>query len=194
MASSKRVLVIDDVSVIRGFVKAALRDLDVVVIEASEGAQALELHDNLPADVIICDINMPGLNGEGVLRALREKGDVTPVLMLTAEGDKAVVGNLLKLGIQGYLLKPFKPGVLSDRVQELLSGTAPPAPPAPAPDADDAMTRTEEIGSGAQSAPAGAPENDAEGDGEAERGGTGEADSEPSEPAPADDKPPAAAG
>ena len=123
--ASKRILVVDDVSVIRGFVKAALRDLDVVVVEASEGAQALEMHDAQPADVIICDINMPGVNGEGVLRALREKGDATPVIMLTAEGDKAVVANLLKLGIQGYLLKPFKPGVLSDRVQELLSGTAP---------------------------------------------------------------------
>lgn len=135
--ASKRILVIDDVSVIRGFVKAALRDLDVDVAEASEGAQALEMHNALPADLIICDINMPGVNGEGVLRALRENGDATPVIILSAEGDKAVVGNLLKLGIQGYLLKPFKPGVLNDRVQELFSGNAPVAP-APAQDEGDA--------------------------------------------------------
>ncbi len=164
MARIKRVLIIDDVSVIRGFVKAALRDLEVEVVEASEGAQALELHDTLPADVIICDINMPGVNGEGVLRALREKGDATPVLMLTAEGDKAVVGNLLKLGIQGYLLKPFKPGVLSDRVQELLSGTAPPAPPASAPTANDetAPVKADERDSG--STPAATTESEPEAD------------------------------
>lgn len=147
----KRILVVDDVSVIRGFVKAALRDLDVDMAEASEGAQALEMHDTSPADLIICDINMPGLNGEGVLRALRNNGDDTPIIILSAEGDKAVVANLLKLGIQGYLLKPFKPGVLSDRVQELLSGKAPVAPApkqdegdatAAAPDAPDAQNET----------------------------------------------------
>lgn len=191
MARSKRVLVIDDVSVIRGFVKAALRDLDVVVIEASEGAQALELHDTLPADVIICDINMPGVNGEGVLRALRAKGDITPVLILTAEGDKAVVGNLLKLGIQGYLLKPFKPGVLSDRVQELLSGTAPPAPPAAAPDADDATARSAENEGGPEGAPVDAAEHEPEGDIKAKIDGTSEIESDPSA---ADDDPRAAAG
>ena len=130
-------LVIDDVAVIRGFVKTALKELKIQVVEASGGKQGLEMHDTVPADIIICDINMPGVNGEEFLRTLREKGDQTPVIMLTAEGDKSVVGNLLKLGIQGYVLKPFKPAVLADRVQELLAGTAPKTPAAPAdPEAD----------------------------------------------------------
>lgn len=131
----KRLLVIDDVAVIRGFVKAALKELKVNVVEASGGKQGLEMHDTLPADIILCDINMPGINGEAFLRTLREKGDQTPVIMLTAEGDKAVVGNLLKLGIQGYVLKPFKPAILAERVQELLTGSAP-TPPAAQPATD----------------------------------------------------------
>ena len=123
--ADKRVLVVDDLSVIRGFVKAALRDLEVIVHEASEGGQALELQETLAAQVIICDISMPGMGGEEFLGRLRERGDTTPVIMLTADGDKAVVARLLEQGIQGYLLKPFKPGVLADRVQELLDGTTP---------------------------------------------------------------------
>jgi len=127
--ADKRVLIVDDLSVIRGFVKAALRDLSVIVHEASDGNQALDLQDSFPADVIICDISMPGMNGEEFLDRLRDRGDMTPVIMLTADGDKAVVSRLLQKGIQGYLLKPFKPAVLCDRVTEALSGKVPSPPP-----------------------------------------------------------------
>ena len=126
-------MVVDDLSVIRGFVKAALRDLKVAIQEASDGHQALELQGTLPADVIVCDISMPGMNGEQFLTRLRERGDNTPVIMLTADGDKNVVARLLKLGIQGYLLKPFKPAVLSQRVKEALLDRIPPPPPADEP-------------------------------------------------------------
>lgn len=136
--ADKRVLIVDDLSVIRGFVKAALRDLKVIVHEASEGSQALDLQDTFPADVIICDISMPGMNGEEFLTRLRDRGDTTPVIMLTADGDKAVVSRLLQKGIQGYLLKPFKPAVLCDRVSEALLGRVPTPPAADAGKCDNA--------------------------------------------------------
>ncbi len=136
----KRVMVVDDLSVIRGFVKAALRDLKVMIMEASDGHHALEMQGSLPADVIVCDISMPGMGGEEFLTQLRERGDQTPVIMLTADGDKTVVARLVKLGIQGYLLKPFKPAVLSDRVKEALVGAIPPPPPPPADGDGDADT------------------------------------------------------
>lgn len=126
---TSRILVIDDVSVVRGFVKGALKHMDVRVGEASRGDVALDMLQSMPADVIICDLNMPGMNGEAFVQALRERGDNTPVIMLTVEANRAVVGNLLRLGVQGYLLKPFKPAVLAARVQELLDGTAPPLKP-----------------------------------------------------------------
>ncbi|MBT0963885.1 response regulator transcription factor [Denitromonas iodatirespirans] len=122
---TSRVLVIDDVSVIRGFVKGALKHLDVRVGEASRADLALDMLKSMPADVIICDLNMPGMNGEAFVQALRDRGDDTPVIMLTVEADRAVVAKLLKLGVQGYLLKPFKPAILAARVQELIDGTAP---------------------------------------------------------------------
>jgi CheY-like chemotaxis protein len=142
---AKRVLVVDDISVIRGFVKAALRDLEVVVNEASNGHQALDMQVHQPSDLILCDLSMPGMDGEAFVKELRERGDTTPVIMLTAHGDRQQVERLLQLGIQGYVLKPFKPGVLSDRVHEVLSGSAPPPParPAPPPPAADATDDTQ---------------------------------------------------
>ncbi|MCB1954715.1 MAG: response regulator [Rhodocyclaceae bacterium] len=124
--SDKRVLVIDDVSIIRAYVKAALKDEPVVVAEASTAQLGLDSHSAMPADLIICDVNMPQMNGEAFLRRLREEDKEVPVIMLTAEGDKGVVGNLVKLGIQGYLLKPFKPALLAARVNELIGPRADP--------------------------------------------------------------------
>lgn len=148
--ADKRVLIVDDLSVIRGFVKAALRDLKVIVHEASEGSQALDLQDSFAADVIICDISMPGMNGEEFLTRLRDRGDTTPVIMLTADGDKEVVSRLLKLGIQGYLLKPFKPAVLCDRVTEALLGKVP-RPPARGKEAEGADDAVDSVDHGAAS-------------------------------------------
>ncbi|MCP5223150.1 MAG: response regulator [Zoogloeaceae bacterium] len=130
---TKRIIVIDDLSVIRGFVKGALKHLDVRVGEASGAEQALAMLESMPADVIICDLNMPGMSGETFVKTLRERGDQTPIIMLTVEGDRSVVAKLLQAGIQGYMLKPFKPAILAERVQELLDGTAPPVRPYEAP-------------------------------------------------------------
>jgi len=132
--ADKRILIVDDISVIRGFVKSALSELKVTFAEASDGRQALEMHGTVPADLIICDIGMPNVGGEDVVKALREKGDVTPVIILTADAEKDMIGRFVQLGIQGYVIKPFKPGVLADRVSELLAGVAPRPAPAPFPD------------------------------------------------------------
>ena len=88
--AQKRVLIVDDQAVIRGFVKVALRELDLSLHEASDGSQALEMQDFMPADLIICDITMPGIGGEELLSRLRARGDTTPVIMLTAHADKAL--------------------------------------------------------------------------------------------------------
>lgn len=128
--AEKRVLVVDDVSIIRAYVKSALKDEPLQVVEASTAQLALDNHAAVPADLILCDVNMPVMNGEEFLRRLRQTDKTTPVVMLTAEGDKGIVGNLIRLGIQGYLLKPFKPALLVDRVRELLGPTAGAAPAA----------------------------------------------------------------
>ena len=85
--ADKRVLIVDDLSVIRGFVKAALRDLGVIVHEASDGSQALDLQDSFAADVIICDISMPGMNGEEFLTRLRDRGDTTAQRVAVVGGE-----------------------------------------------------------------------------------------------------------
>lgn len=125
MMTPKSVLVIDDVSVIRSFVKVSLRGWPIEFREASDGRKGLELHRNSRADLIVCDMNMPTMNGEGFLRELRESGDMTPLILLTAEDDMAVIANLVKLGINGFLRKPFKPAALADQVSGLLGIASP---------------------------------------------------------------------
>ncbi|MCB1927197.1 MAG: response regulator [Rhodocyclaceae bacterium] len=118
----KRVLIIDDVAIIRAYVKAALKDETLLVVEAGSGQQALDTLAIAPVDLILCDVNMPGMNGHDFVVRLRKQGNRTPLIMLTAEGDRDIIGKLIQLGIQGYILKPFKPAVLLARVVEQLFG------------------------------------------------------------------------
>ena len=118
----KRVLIIDDVAIIRAYVKAALKDDTLDVVEAASGQQALDALAIAPVDLILCDVNMPGMNGHDFVVRLRKQGNRTPLIMLTAEGDRDIIGKLIQLGIQGYILKPFKPAVLLARVREQLFG------------------------------------------------------------------------
>jgi two-component system alkaline phosphatase synthesis response regulator PhoP len=86
----------------------------------SDGEAALELTDGQAFDLILLDVMLPGKNGFDVCRDLRQKGNQTPVLMLTARGqvvDK-VVG--LKLGADDYLTKPFEMMELLARIEALL--------------------------------------------------------------------------
>jgi DNA-binding NtrC family response regulator len=71
---------------------------------------------------------MPNLDGPGMLAKMRERGDKTPVLMLTSESKTSIVAALMKLGIQDYLLKPFKPGDLRVKVLKALKLPADYAP------------------------------------------------------------------
>ncbi|MCB1914418.1 MAG: response regulator [Rhodocyclaceae bacterium] len=120
----KRILIIDDVSSIRAFVKAVLKEEPLQLSEAGGGQQALEQLAVATVDLILCDVNMHGMDGPEFVARLRQTGDRTPVIMLTAEGDRDVIGKLIELGIQGYILKPFKPAVLLARVREVLCPAA----------------------------------------------------------------------
>jgi DNA-binding response OmpR family regulator len=120
----RKILIVDDVAAVRAYVRLSLRNDDTAFVEASGGRQALDVIGMDEIDIVVCDLNMPAMNGMEFVRELRSRGDNTPVLMLTAESDGNVVSEMIKLGIQGYVIKPFKPAVLASRVAELLAARA----------------------------------------------------------------------
>lgn len=120
----RQILVADDDAHIRDIVRFALTNAGFSVVEAADGAEALQaIQRDLP-DLIILDIGMPEMDGLAVCREVRRFSDV-PVLFLTALSDEIdrVVG--LELGADDYVGKPFSPRELVARVRAILKRTTP---------------------------------------------------------------------
>src|SRR4051794_27887427 len=118
--TNDRVLVVEDDPHVREAVERALRFEGYDVTTAVDGNDALLRIDELAPDAIVLDVLMPGTDGLAVCRILRERGNVTPILMLTArhEVSDRVAG--LDAGADDYLVKPFALDELFARVRALL--------------------------------------------------------------------------
>ena len=118
----KTVLVVDDERHIVDLVRLYLEKDGYGVISASNGEEALALHDRHDPDMVILDLMLPRIDGFEVCREIRRRGD-TPILMLTARTDDidAIVG--LELGADDYVTKPFNPRALVARVKAILRRT-----------------------------------------------------------------------
>jgi two-component system, OmpR family, response regulator MprA len=121
-----RLLVVDDDPDVRDSLRRALGYAGYAVATAANGADALTSVSRSPVDLIILDVLMPMLDGFDTCRALRERGNATPVLVLTARDavDDRVTG--LEAGADDYLVKPFALRELLARVNALLRRTQPP--------------------------------------------------------------------
>lgn len=122
-----RVLIVDDEPAVRSALDRALRLDGYEVTLAADGREALDALADTRQDAVILDVAMPGVDGLEVCRRLRDAGDRTPVLMLTARDaiDDRVAG--LDAGADDYLVKPFHADELSARVRALLRRNAPPS-------------------------------------------------------------------
>jgi two-component system response regulator MprA len=120
MSEQARILVVDDEPAVQNALSRALALERYEVAQAGDGSQALERLSAGTYDAVILDIAMPNVDGLEVCRRLREGGDRTPVLILTAraEVDDRVAG--LDVGADDYLVKPFALRELSARVRALL--------------------------------------------------------------------------
>jgi DNA-binding NtrC family response regulator len=108
-----KVLIVDDEASQRSGLAAMLAAWDMTPETAADGEEALSKLSGFPADVIITDLNMPGLDGFGLLRRLRDSGDSTPAIVLTAFGNiEKAVQTVHELGAYWFLDKPIQPGVL----------------------------------------------------------------------------------
>ena len=123
-----RILTVEDDERIRTAVKMALEDEGWVVEEADTGEDALDKFTTEPADVVLIDIMLPGIDGFEVCRSIRRGSDV-PIVMVTARADTHDVVAGLEAGADDYLTKPFAPKELSARIRALLrrARTADPA-------------------------------------------------------------------
>ncbi len=115
-----RVLVVDDDRSVAEMLRRNLAYEGYAVDVAADGPSALALARDRPPEAIVLDVMLPGFDGFEVLRRLREAGDATPVLMLTARDavDDRVAG--LQAGADDYLVKPFAFKELLARVEALL--------------------------------------------------------------------------
>jgi two-component system chemotaxis response regulator CheY len=118
----QRVLVVDDNAGMRDIVSLYMDEFDVCVQQASDGLEAIELLQKFKPDVMVLDINMPHLDGFGVLRHIRERSlDRVPhTLMLTARNDHDDARKSIELGACDYLAKPFESKQLVSRIARLL--------------------------------------------------------------------------
>lgn len=118
----KRILVIEDETQVRENIQQILEFSDFEVISAAEGNSGLKLAKAHTPDLIICDIMMPGMDGYGVLKALRQEPttETIPVIFLTAKADRADLRQGMELGADDYLTKPFENSELLRAVKSRL--------------------------------------------------------------------------
>jgi two-component system, chemotaxis family, chemotaxis protein CheY len=118
-------LIVDDSSVMRKIVERSLRQAGIeaiVVHEAGNGIEALELLRSGKMDLILSDINMPAMDGIELLRQIKEQNLApgVPVVMITTESSEEHVRQAIALGARGYIRKPFTADQVKERVLPLI--------------------------------------------------------------------------
>jgi DNA-binding response OmpR family regulator len=122
-----RILVVEDEPRLRELLRLYLEREGHAVTDVGDGQAALAAFDEAGADLVVLDLMLPGLQGEAVLAALREGGDV-PVLITSAKRSDAERIAGLRLGADDYLGKPFNPHELTARVAAILRRSRPADP------------------------------------------------------------------
>ena len=117
---SKTILIVDDAGSIRQVVNMALTRAGYNVIEAVDGLDACAKLVAPKIDLIICDFNMPRMDGLTFVKHVKESAHkFTPVLMLTTESSPAIKAEGRAAGVRGWVVKPFQPAQLVDAVAKL---------------------------------------------------------------------------
>jgi type II secretory ATPase GspE/PulE/Tfp pilus assembly ATPase PilB-like protein/ActR/RegA family two-component response regulator len=127
---AKRVLLVEDEEALRRVMKDLLEREGFVVYEAGDGVLALDEVDRLAPDLVVLDLNLPRLDGYGVLSHLRARPATQklPVIVLTAKGDEDSEVRVFEYGASDYLTKPFRARALSARIHSLLDRKAKASP------------------------------------------------------------------
>lgn len=115
---SPTVMIVEDDAATRRLYRFLLSNSGYTVVEAEDGAAALERLKTVPCEVIITDMNMPRMGGIDMVRTLRQTNSAIHVIMVTAFGTPDTEKNAFRAGVNEYLTKPFDFEDLERRVQE----------------------------------------------------------------------------
>ena len=123
-----RILIVDDSPVMRKFILRVMEmsGLDVAsYAQAENGESALRALKNQPADIILTDINMPGMDGEELVRRLQEDPAfrALPVVVVSTDATSCRIQRMLQLGARGYVTKPFSPEALRQELDRVLEAS-----------------------------------------------------------------------
>lgn len=121
------VLIVDDSSVMRKIVERSLRQAGIEigqVLEASNGLEALAVLAQQKVNLVLCDINMPAMDGLEFVKQLPsvENAKGVPVVMITTEGSEGHVVQALSAGARGYIRKPFTADQVKEHILPVLAG------------------------------------------------------------------------
>src|SRR6202044_1174452 len=114
-----KMLIADDDRDLRELIGFTLTQAGYLVLKSGDGPNALQTFENESPDLVVLDINMPGVSGFQVCEAIRKRSRV-PVIMLTARDEEEDLVRALELGADDYLTKPFSPRTLLARIKALL--------------------------------------------------------------------------
>jgi two-component system chemotaxis response regulator CheY len=123
MAYDHVIITVDDSSTMRRIIKNTLTKLGFSnVLEAGNGVEGLDVLAKNEVDLIITDWNMPEMDGLTFVKTLRAKDEYkeTPILMVTTEAAKEDILTALRSGVNNYVVKPFTPDTLQEKVNKLL--------------------------------------------------------------------------
>lgn len=116
-----KVLLVDDSKTMRNIQKGVLLQLGYTdVIEACDGQDALSKVGAQPPQLMLVDWNMPNMDGLTFVQQYRAKDSRTPIIMVTTEAEKSRVVEAIKAGVNNYVVKPFTPELLGQRIAETL--------------------------------------------------------------------------
>lgn len=121
-----KILIVDDSKTMRRILKSGVQKsckIDLSILEAEDGKEALDvLRANPDTDLVFLDVNMPVMKGDEMLHIMRKEEGIQDirVIMQTTEGSKEKVLELTKLGISGYLLKPYTQEIVHDLMTKIL--------------------------------------------------------------------------
>jgi two-component system chemotaxis response regulator CheY len=117
-----KILLVDDSKTMRNIQKAVLTQLGHSdVHEACDGQDALSKVGAIKPDLILVDWNMPNMDGLTFVKTYRQSNKTTPMIMVTTEAEKSRVIEAIKAGVNNYVVKPFTPDLLSQRIGETLA-------------------------------------------------------------------------
>lgn len=122
------VMVVDDSPAMRRFIRRVIEVSGFNVgrfLESSDGVEALEQLQHEWVDVVLTDINMPGMNGEDLVRNLQEREHLSaiPVIVVSTDATDSRIERLRQLGARGYVTKPFAPERLREEIETVLGVT-----------------------------------------------------------------------